>query len=119
MEQPISRPLHGVLLDYPYVALVAAAPALAGFDDNPAATVACRVFSGTALAYSLLTRYEAGVAPVIPYNTHLALDLAAGVAAFAAPWVLGFARNDRARNTFLAMGAAGLIAATFSRRDGD
>ena len=38
-----------------------------------------------------------------------------GPLGFAAPWLLGFAGNARARNTFIAMGAFGLMAGLLSR----
>ena len=96
MNQPISRPLHGVLADYPYVGVVATAPTLFGFEGEKAAAAACKVFSGAVLAGSLLTRAEWGFVKVMPYKAHLVLDFLGGAAAFAAPWVLGFAHNKAA-----------------------
>ena len=52
---------------------------------------------------------------MIPYKGHLAIDAALGAFALAAPWVFGFAGHRRARNTFLAMGMAGLSAGLLSQ----
>lgn len=113
-NKPISRPLHGVLTDYPYVALTAAAPDIAGFADDKTATTVCRALTGTILLSSLLTRAEWGVFRVMPYKAHLVLDLLGGLTALSAPWLFGFAHNERARNTFLVMGVFGIIAGTMS-----
>ena len=115
MEQPLSRPMHGILTDYPYIATVSSAPTLFGFEDEKAAVAATRFFSGTILASSILTRAEWGWLRVMPYKAHLALDVMGGMGALAAPWVLGFSKNEKARNTFIAMGIFGILAGTLSR----
>ena len=114
LPKPISRPLHGVVTDYPYVALVSTAPETAGFADEKTAATLCRVMARTILVSSLLTRAEWGVFKTMPYKTHLFLDRVGGLTARSAPWLFGFAGNERARNTFLAMGVFGGIAGTMS-----
>ena len=115
MKKPISRRQHAAT-DYSYIPLVSLAPGLAGFeDDEPTAARLCRVASGAIAVSSLLTRAEWGTVKVMPYRAHLAVDAALGAFALAAPWLFGFAGNPRARNTFLAMGAAGLSAGLLSR----
>ena len=114
MRKPISRPMHG-FTDYPYVAAVSSAPELFGFADEEAAARLCRVLSGGILVSSVLTRAEWGFVRVVPYRTHLALDVLVSAGVLAAPWLLGFAGNARARNTFIAMGAFGLMAGLLSR----
>ncbi len=116
MEKPISRKQHG-FTDYSYIPLVAAAPALAGFKDEPTATKLTRLLSGGVLASSLMTRAEWGAVKLLPFKAHLAADTAVGVLSLAAPWLFGFANNERARNTFLVMGAFGLMAGLLSRPD--
>jgi hypothetical protein len=114
----IPRPLHGVA-DYLYVPTVAAAPDLFGFAHNQKAARICRVVSGGVLASTLLTRAEWGVLKLMPYKVHLLLDFAAGLGAMGMPWLAGFARDRRARNTFLAIGAisvgASLLSGVFSQ----
>ena len=115
MTKPISRRQHAAT-DYSYVPLVSLAPGLVGFkDDAPTAVRLCRVASGVIAVSTLLTRAEWGTFKVMPYKAHLAIDAAVGAFALGAPWLFGFAGDRRARNTFLAMGAAGLSAGLFSR----
>lgn len=114
MHQPISRQAHG-LADLAYVPMVAAAPKLFGFEEEKAAATACYALSGMALVSGLLTRAEWGAVKVLPFKAHLALDFVNSVAALAAPWLLGFAHNERARNAFLGIGAVGLTAGLLTR----
>ena len=115
MTKPISRRQHAAT-DYSCVPLVSLAPGLAGFKDSaPTAARLCRVASGVIAVSTLFTRAEWGTFKVMPYKAHLAVDAAVGAFALAAPWLFGFAGDRRARNTFLAMGAAGLSAGLLSR----
>lgn len=114
MEKPISRKAHG-FTDYSYAPLVAAAPALVGFKDQPEAVRLTRLFSGSILASALLTRAEWGALKVIPFKIHLVADTGVGAFALAAPWLFGFADQVKARNTFLAMGAFGILAGLLSQ----
>ena len=114
MDKPISRRQHA-FTDYSYVPLVASAPDLVGFRDEKAATILCHVLSSTVLISSLFTRAEWGPIRVMPYKAHLAIDTVGGLTALTAPWLFGFAKNRKARNTFLAMGVFGLIAGLLSQ----
>ena len=116
MEKPISRQQHG-FTDYSYVPLVATAPALVGFDDQPTAVALTRVLSGSILATSLLTRAEWGLIKVIPFKAHLIADTAVGLFALSAPWLFGFSGHTKARNTFLAAGVFGIMAGLLSKPD--
>jgi hypothetical protein len=109
----IPRPVHGAA-DYLYVPAVAAAPALFGFAHHHTPARLARVISGGVLASTLLTRAEWGVWKLLPYKAHLALDFAAGLGTMALPWLAGFARDRRARNTFLAFGAISVGASLLS-----
>jgi hypothetical protein len=51
---------------------------------------------------------------IIPYKAHLTIDLVSSIAALAVPWLFGFSRNERARNTFLTMGVSGIIVGLLS-----
>lgn len=114
MDKPISRRQHA-FTDYSYVPLVASAPDVVGFTGEKAATALCRVLSSTVLVSSLFTRAEWGPIRVMPYKAHLAIDALGGLTALTAPWLFGFAKNAKARNTFLVMGAFGLIAGLLSK----
>ena len=114
MQKPISRRQHA-FTDYSYIPLVALAPGLVGFKGESAAARLCQIASGAVAVSSLFTRAEWGAVPVMPYKAHLVIDAALGAFALGAPWAFGFARNARARNTFLAMGAAGLVAGLLSQ----
>lgn len=110
MTKPISRVMHGILTDYPYIAVVSSAPKLFGFQSESKAALMTRVLSGTILISSILTRAEWGFLRVMPYKIHLVLDTLGGATALAAPWVLGFSNHERARNFFLVAGVFGLLA---------
>ncbi|OUJ70470.1 SPW repeat domain-containing protein [Hymenobacter crusticola] len=114
MQKPISRRQHA-FTDYSYVPLVASAPELVGFTQEKAATTLCHLLSGTVLLSSLFTRAEWGPIRVMPYKAHLTIDTLGGLTALTAPWLFGFARNKRARNTFLVMGVFGLVAGLLSQ----
>jgi len=114
MNKPITRVQHG-FTDYSYIPLVASAPRLVGFSHNKTATTLCYVLSSTILASSLMTRAEWGAFKVMPYKAHLVLDVVGGLAGLSAPWLFGFAKNRRARNTFLAAGVFGLLAGLLSK----
>lgn len=114
MNKPITRLQHG-FIDYPYVAVVSTAPVLFGFRNEPAAVLMCRVLSGSILVSSIFTRAEWGVLRVVPFKTHLALDVLGSVTALSAPWLMGFSGNRQARNTFLMTGLFGLAAVLLTR----
>lgn len=113
--KPISRIWHGILTDYPYIATVSSAPQLFGFEDEEKAALMTRLLAGGILASSIFTRAEWGWARVMPYKIHLLLDTLGGLTALSAPWALGFSKNARARNTFIAIGVFGLIAGLLSQ----
>ena len=116
MEKPISRKQHG-FTDYSYIPTVAAAPYLFDFEDEEIAKLLTRVQSGGILLSSLLTRAEWGLFKLMPYQAHLILDASVGVFSLAAPWLFGFSKNKKARNTFLVMGLVGISAGLFSQRE--
>jgi hypothetical protein len=81
--------IHGIL-DYGVALFFIAAPRifkLTGYAAN------VFVISGIAtIIYSLLTRYEMGIAHIIPMKKHLNLDLASGIIVAASPWIFGFSK---------------------------
>jgi hypothetical protein len=116
MPKPISRRAHA-FTNYSYTPLVASAPDLVEFTEEKAATTLCHVLSGTVPVSSLLTRAEWGPTPVMPYKAHLTIHTIGGMTALTAPWLFEFAKNRKARNTFLVMGIFGLIAGLLSQPD--
>ncbi len=88
----IPRNVHGIL-DYVVGLLVAVSPWLFGFADGGAATIVPVVLGLGALAYSLFTAYELGVLRVIPFGTHLVLDLLSGLLLAVSPWLFGFSHH--------------------------
>ena len=109
MNKPISRELHGAI-DYAYAALVPFIPKIAGFSDEEKANLLCKLLGGGALTYTALTKAEWGLIKLLPFKTHLMIDLSVSLMAIGAPWLLGFSDNKKARNAVIAIGAAGLMA---------
>lgn len=118
MFRIIPRPVHAAT-DYLYAAALAVAPSVVKFDDEENAVLAARALAGTTVLASLLTRYELGLIGILPFNWHLKLDFLAALPTLAAPWLLGFDKNERARNTFIAFAVFEFLAVMMSRRDGD
>ncbi len=104
--------LHGVV-DYLVAVLLLAAPYLLGFADGTAAQWVPMALGAATIAYSLLTRYELGLLPVIPMPAHLALDALNGIILAASPWVFGF--HDRIYLPHLVVGLFEILASLLTR----
>jgi SPW repeat len=102
--QIIPRPVHAAL-DYVYGVKALAAPKLLGFEDDDKARLVATIAGVGAIVSGLTTRHEGGLVKLVPFNTHLKLDLGAAILTAASPWLLGFADNARARNTILGLAA--------------
>ena len=113
MEKIISRKQHG-FTDYSYIPVAALAPELFGFEDEKTAKLLSRIQAGNILLSSLFTRAEWGLFKIMPYKTHLILDVSVGVFSLTAPWLFGFSKNRKARNAFVAMGVTGILAGLLS-----
>ena len=86
--RPIDSTLHGVT-DYTVGAtLMTVFPRLVGIEGTPAAKQ-IRLAGAIHAGYSTLTDYPLGVAKVIPYQAHLALDAIGALALAATPFVTG------------------------------
>lgn len=110
--QILSPALHGVL-DYLAAGALIVLPFLLGF-SGPELWLS--VASGAGLIfYSLLTDYRFGLAGLLTFNAHLLLDLAAGVALFAAPFVMGFGVAATIYYPVMAVGV--FIVVTLSNRE--
>ena len=117
MKKPISKNLHR-LIDYSYALTVPLLPELVGFEDKTDAKILCRGLGAGALAYTLLTKARWGLFPVLPFKTHLLIDLTVSCFAIAAPFIFEFSKRSAARNTLLAVGAIGLTASLLTDTKG-
>ncbi|MDF2439831.1 MAG: hypothetical protein JWN98_815 [Abditibacteriota bacterium] len=82
----ISTKMHGAV-DYLMVAALLALPRKLGWSDNT--TTLLTIVAAMALLYSLATRYELGVARVLPVKVHLALDFMSGLLLCSVPmWLV-------------------------------
>lgn len=113
----IPSSVHG-LLDYVWGITMLSAPNLLGFSqDAPTAALLARLFGSSAIAYSLLTRYELGVLRLISYRAHLLLDRLGGAALVASPWLFGFADQPaRVWGVHVIGGLISLLVPQFSKR---
>lgn len=83
--------IHGIL-DYLMGALLIVSPWLFGFaDEGGAARWIPIVLGAGVILYSLLTKYELGLAGLIPMAVHLGLDAGGGLLLAVSPWLFGFA----------------------------
>lgn len=81
--------VHG-MLDYIVGLFLIISPWVLGFADGTAAQWVPVILGAAALLYSLLTRYEFGLMPVIPMSGHLVLDALSGAFLAISPWLFGF-----------------------------
>ena len=112
MLKPISPTMHGAM-DYATVMGTAAAPRLLNLPGK-AAAAAYSVATGI-LGLAALTDFKPGIKRAVPLKAHGMADTALGLALPAMPWMLGFARNRKARNFFL--GLTAMMALTTAMTD--
>ena len=104
----VLKPLPHAVIDYAMAGMLRTAPWALGFSRNRTATANAVASGAAVLGLSLLTRYPLGAAKVIPFPVHGVIEAAAGVMTAAAPWLMGFSRNNRAKWTHVASGLATL-----------
>lgn len=108
----INRRVHGVL-DYVVGILLILSPGIFGLEAGTS-QAAIPVFLGwSALAYSLLTKYELGLLRLIPFRGHLTLDVLSGLTLALSPWLFGFA--DRVWMPHLIVGLFEIAAVLMTR----
>jgi hypothetical protein len=109
MRKPITPRTHGIL-DYATAGATALVSRLLHF-PRPAARTA-QVWAAGYSLLSLLTDYPLAVKRTVPFKAHGALDATMGPIIPALPWLLGFARDRKARNFFLGLAAITLVVTT-------
>ena len=94
MPRPIDSTLHGVT-DYSVgTLLMTVFPRLAGIEGMRSA-LQIRTAGAVHAGYSTVTDYPLGVAKVLPYKAHLALDAVGALALAATPFVTGQWKKGR------------------------
>lgn len=112
----LSRQQHGIV-DYTAIPLISAAPEIIGFEDDETAAGLCRVIAGGSFLSAFATKAEWGALKAVPFRTHCLIDIAVGLFSASAPWLFGFSKKKKARNTFLAIGALSILAGALSQQD--
>jgi hypothetical protein len=93
----ISSRTHGYI-DYSLGVLLLIAPYLFNFADVNIAMVCAQAIGVLILAQSVLTNYEFGLLKIIPFKTHLALDVVASLFLAVSPFLFSF--NDFSANVW-------------------
>jgi len=102
---------HGTL-DYLVAMLLIASPWLLNYFNHGAETWV-PVWLGVAIvSYSLCTRYELGIFKIVPFKTHLGLDIVSGVLLALSPWLFEFADTTYLPHAIFALIIAGTAAMT-------
>lgn len=102
----IDEKIHGII-DYAAALALIIAPFLV-LPSTDGLAVWLSVVAGAGLiVYSLFTSYSLGLRGLVPFRVHLAIDLVAGAAFVAAPFVLGF--TGVARIYYPVMGVAVIL----------
>jgi hypothetical protein len=104
---PIPPLVHGVL-DYVYAVVLIAAPFVLNFDDDTA--IALSIALGLlALILGAFTAWTTGIVKSIPVVVHTMLDYVLSIFLIAAPFLLGFNKDDTASAFFVVLGILGLV----------
>lgn len=106
--------IHG-MLDYFVGILFLVLPWLLGFHHHTTAATVFYALGAGAIVYSLLTRYELGLYPLLSMRAHIVIDQAAGLFLMTSPWLLGFA--DRVYWPHIFFGLVEFIVATATARE--
>jgi hypothetical protein len=107
----ISTQMHG-MLDFATAGALCIVPRLLRLDAQ--VTTLLTAAGAGAIAYSLVTKYEYGLMPLLPMKGHLTLDAGSGLSLCAAPFVMG-TQDPTARNILVGMGAWEIAAALMTQ----
>lgn len=108
--------VHAVL-DYLLGALLLAAPVLFGFENDRIETYLPVILGTGIILYSLLTDYELSISKMIPFRTHLRLDMIGGVLLAVSPWLFGFADFVYGPHLLIGLIEIGIVLCTVSPPD--
>lgn len=111
MFKPISTKTHAVL-DYATAAKFLLLPRVMGWSKD--LTNAMSLVGLMKLGYTLLTRHEGGVYPVLPMKAHLALDTLGGATLCALPFLTG-EQDEGATATCVGLGLFDIAAAPLTQ----
>ena len=92
--RPVDSTLHGVVDYMAGATLTTVFPRLVGVEGTRSARQ-IRVAGATHATYSTMTDYPLGIAKVIPFKTHLALDAIGAIALAATPFITGQYKEGR------------------------
>lgn len=106
MRKPISPRLHGVL-DYATAATAAVIPLISRMPRRAGRTA--ETWAASYALLSALTDYPLAVKREVPFRVHGTIDKALGVVIPALPWIIGFARDRKSRNFFLALAGISIL----------
>ena len=106
MNKPITPRTHGIL-DYATAGSTALLARLLGF-SRPAARTAEMWAAGYGVL-SALTNYPLALKRAVPFRAHGAMDAMMAPLIPALPWLVGFARDRKARNFFLGLAAITVV----------
>jgi hypothetical protein len=94
--RPVDSTLHGVVDYSAGTLLMTAFPRLAGISGTRAGRQV-RIAGAVHAGYSTLTKYPLGIAKLIPYPAHLAMDAVGALALAATPFVTGQYKDGRSQ----------------------
>lgn len=114
MKALLSSTSHASL-DYIYGGLLAGSPWIYGFNGIQGALWPPVITGLLSIVMGIFTNYEGGFIKIIPFKVHLAIDVLAGIALMASPWILGFA--DEVWVPHLLMGLIVLAVTLFTERN--
>ena len=103
--------VHG-FIDYFIGSLLVVGPTLFNF-ENAIEVFIPTIFGVIEITFSLLTRYEFGLFPVMSMRQHVRLDMITGALLAASPWIFGFA--GYIWQPHVALGGLQMLVALFTR----
>ena len=104
--KPLTPARHTVV-DVLFCAATALAPSLLGFGGLPATL--CYALAGGYFVFAMLTNTPLAPLRIVPFRVHGAVEIVAGLALLAAPWLFGFADVRPAMAYFVGAGVVTFV----------